>query len=69
MSRFPPIPESSKAYVALLKGVKIPCGTQPWVDFVSHIMAEIDPTGLPHLGNTSYTFISLQKGHNYENYS
>ena len=24
MSRFPPIPESSKAYVALLKGVKIP---------------------------------------------
>ena len=50
--------------MALLKGVKIPRGTQPWADFVSHIMVEIDPTGLPLFRDTKThdKYKLLQKG-------
>ena len=47
MSRFPPIPESSKAYVALLKGVKIPHVPNHGQTNVSYNMIEIDPWAYP----------------------
>ena len=52
-------PESSKAYVVLLKGVKSPHGTLPWADNVLHSMIGMKNHGPTPFGTKFQTYIQL----------